>query len=77
MNGLRVIEAEWLDELPHADPRAQRSRRDLVRVNALMGNVRIVAGELARTPGLRSVAEIGAGDGAFMRAVVRDRKSVV
>jgi len=71
MNGVRVIEAEWLDELPHADPRAQHSRRDLVRVNALMGNVRIVAGELARTPGLRSIGEIGAGDGAFMRAVVR------
>src|ERR1043165_8615957 len=71
MSGVRVIEAEWLDELAHSGPRAQRSRRDLVRVNALMGNVRIVARELGRTPGLRSVAEIGAGDGAFMRAVVR------
>ena len=71
MNGTRVIEAEWLDELPHADPRARRSRSDLERVNALMGNVRIVSGELARIPGLRSIAEIGAGDGSFMRAVLR------
>ena len=70
MNAARVIEPEWLDELPHEDPRARRSRRDLARVNALMGNVRIVAGALARLPALASVAEIGAGDGAFMRAVL-------
>jgi hypothetical protein len=71
MAAARVIEPEWLDELPHEDPRARRSRRDLARVNALMGNDRIVAGELARLPALASVAEIGAGDGAFMRAVLR------
>ena len=71
MNCVRVLEPEWLDELPHEDPRARRSRRDLVRVNALMGNVRIVAGELARVPGIASVAEVGAGDGAFLRAVLR------
>jgi hypothetical protein len=71
MGAARVIEAEWLDELPHADARARRSRRDLVRVNALMGNARIVAAELAKLPALRSVAEIGAGDGAFMRAALR------
>jgi hypothetical protein len=69
---VRVLEPEWLDELPHADPRALRSRRDLVRVNALMGNARIVAGELARVEGLRSIAEIGSGDGAFMRSVLRN-----
>ena len=67
----RVLEPEWLDDLPHEDPRALRSRRDLVRVNALMGNVRIVAGELARVETLRSIAEIGSGDGAFMRSVLR------
>ena len=67
----RVIEPEWLDHLPHENPRAQRSRRDLERVNALMGNARIVAGEIARLPRVRSIAEIGAGDGAFMRAVLR------
>jgi hypothetical protein len=67
----RVLEREWLDELPHEDPRALRSRRDLVRVNALMGNARIVARELAQVEGLRSIAEIGSGDGAFMRSVLR------
>jgi hypothetical protein len=69
MHTARVLEPEWLDELPHQDPRAMRSRRDLVRVNSLMGNVAIVSGELASSGTLRSIAEIGAGDGAFMRAV--------
>jgi 2-polyprenyl-3-methyl-5-hydroxy-6-metoxy-1,4-benzoquinol methylase len=64
---LRRVEPEWLDELPSADPRAVRSRGDLRRINALMGNARIVAGELRRasSTGLRTIAEIGAGDGAF------------
>jgi SAM-dependent methyltransferase len=65
MELLRRVEPEWLDELPAEDPRAQRSRRDLVRINALMGNARIVAGELRQALPLR-VAEIGAGDGAFL-----------
>ncbi len=63
MEMTRVVEPEWLDELPAEDPRAVRSRRDLKRVNALMSNARIVAGELP--PDARRVAEIGAGDGAF------------
>jgi hypothetical protein len=71
MTDARVLEPEWLDELPHEDARARRSRRDLVRVNALMGNARIVAKELARVPGLRAIAEIGSGDGAFLRGVLR------
>ena len=66
-----MLEPEWLDVLPHEDPRAVRSRRDLVRVNSLMGNVRIVARELACVKDLRSVVEIGAGDGSFLRAVLR------
>jgi hypothetical protein len=70
MTTARVLEPEWLDELPHEDPRAMRSRRDLVRVNGLMGNVGVVASELSRLGSLRSIAEIGAGDGAFMRAVL-------
>jgi hypothetical protein len=71
MPAARVLEPEWLDELPHTDARAVRSRRDLVRVNALMGNTRIVAGELARLGPVRAVAEIGSGDGAFLRSVMR------
>ena len=69
---LRRVEPEWLDELPADDPRAVRSRADLRRINALMGNARIVAGEIrageirALHPGgVRTIAEIGAGDGHF------------
>jgi len=63
----RRVEPEWLDELPAEDPRARRSRRDLRRVNALMANAGIVARELRRAlpAGAHSIAEIGAGDGAF------------
>jgi hypothetical protein len=69
----RRVEPEWLDVLPSADPRAMRSRRDLVRVNALMTNASIVAdalrGSLPAGPG--TIAEIGAGDGAFALRVAR------
>ncbi len=72
MNIPRTIEPEWLDELPPADPRAMRSRRDLRRINALMTNSTLVARELSRAfPGKppRRIAEIGAGDGHFMLRV--------
>lgn len=74
--GTRRVEPEWLDTLPPLDPRARRSRRDLVRVNALMGHARIVAGELARhlAPGARTIVEVGAGDGAFALALSRTRQ---
>ncbi len=69
MNISRRVEPEWLDELPADDPRALRSRRDLRRINALMMNVAIVAGEFDRLGNDTSpltIAEIGAGDGTFM-----------
>jgi hypothetical protein len=74
--GARRVEPEWLDTLPALDPRALRSRRDLARVNALMGNARLVARELARhlASGPCSLAEIGAGDGAFALALARSRR---
>jgi hypothetical protein len=65
----RLVEPEWLDELPAEDPRALRSRRDLKRVNALMANAGIVAGALPRDA--RRIAEIGAGDGAFALRLVK------
>jgi len=71
MAGERILEPEWLDELPETDPRAIRSRRDLHRVNALMGNARIVARDVAALGRAASIAEIGAGDGRFLLAVTR------
>ena len=39
----RILEPETLDHLAPGDPAAQRSRRDLRRVNAFMGARRILA----------------------------------
>jgi Methyltransferase domain len=72
MNIPRTIEPEWLDELPPADSRAMRSRRDMRRINALMMNGALVARELRRAHPAqppRRIAEIGAGDGIFMLRV--------
>ena len=71
----RSVEPEWLDTLPALDPRASHARRDLELVNALMGNAGIVARALAHhlAPGADSIAEIGAGEGAFLRAVASHR----
>src|SRR6266516_2012618 len=70
----RVIEREWLDDLPADDPRAIHSRRDLRRVNAWMGHARIMAARLrAAFPGRppQSIVEIGAGDGTFLLRLAR------
>jgi len=70
----RRVEPELLDQLPADDPRAQRSRRDLRRVNAWMLQVGIMAAALRRHGGARqprTLLEIGAGDGTFMLRVAR------
>jgi len=67
----RVLEPEWLDELPASDARAAGSRADLRRVNFLMGNARHLARMLAApAPALR-IADLGAGDGRLLLAVAR------
>jgi hypothetical protein len=74
----RVLEPESLDHLAPGDPAAQRSRRDLRRVNAFMGARRILARALVRalpakgTAPLR-IVELGCGDGRLMLEVVRHR----
>jgi hypothetical protein len=62
----RVVAPEILDTLPPGDPRAARARRDLRRINTFMGNVGLLAKELARfqvTGAPLSLVELGAGDG--------------
>ena len=49
----RRIEPELLDELAPENPQAMGSRKDLQRINAWMGNSRIMARQL----GLRMPAE--------------------
>jgi hypothetical protein len=67
----RSVEKEWLDQLPAQDPRAVRSRADLRRVNALMGNARLIARHLGEA---RRIADLGGGDGSLMRSVERKLK---
>ena len=70
----RLVEPEWLDELPASDSRAMRSRRDLRRINALMGNASLVAGSLRRAKGaggIHHLVELGAGDGSFTLSLAR------
>lgn len=69
----RQIEREWLDDLPPADPRAMRARRDLRRVNFWMLQPTIMARLLTRhAPGrTRKLLDLGAGDGSFMLRVAR------
>jgi SAM-dependent methyltransferase len=72
----RQLEPEWLDSLAPSDPRARRARRELGFVNFMMGNARFVAEALAPVvvhppePPAR-IADLGAGDGRFMRDVTR------
>jgi ubiquinone/menaquinone biosynthesis C-methylase UbiE len=70
----RIIEPEWLDELPPGDRRAAGSRRDLRRLNAWMHNHTIMANALqtaanSQTP--RRMVELGAGDGDFLLRVAQ------
>jgi 2-polyprenyl-3-methyl-5-hydroxy-6-metoxy-1,4-benzoquinol methylase len=67
----RAVGAEILDELPPTDARAIRSRRDLRRVNFVMGSCGILSRTLrdalassAHRAPLR-ILELGAGDGSL------------
>lgn len=73
MSLARCVQPEWLDVLDPDDPRASRSRRDLQRVNRVMGNDAILAHALrkARSPGPRLIVELGAGDGTLLLRVMQ------
>lgn len=74
----RRVEAETLDHLREDDPRAIRSRRDLRRINRIMGNLPIVDSllnaSLLRTP--LQIAELGAGDGSLLLRLARSRARI-
>lgn len=68
----RVVQPELLDELPHADPGAIGSRRDLRRINAWMGNAGKVARALSKALAgkvPRRIFDFGAGDGFLLLGV--------
>jgi hypothetical protein len=70
----RRVEPEWLDTLPADNPRAVRSRRDLRRVNAVMLQTGLMTRALMahwRGAPLRTILDLGSGDGTFMLGVAR------
>lgn len=68
----RVLEPEWLDELPPEDPQAMRSRQDLRRLNAIMGNAKLLNQAFRQhRPAPGRIVELGAGDGQFMLSLLR------
>ncbi len=67
----RNVVPEILDSLPSHDPRAERSRRDLHRINVAMGNYRWIARHIkeAVDSGCTDWMELGAGDGPLARVL--------
>ena len=64
---VRLVVPEILDSLPANDPRAQRSRRDLQRVDAFMRNTRWSMGKIRALPDAGgAVVELGAGSGSLV-----------
>jgi len=71
---LRSVEPELLDILPADDPSAQRSRRDLQRVNAWMRQPKILSRILSRVIRRKpsfTVVDLGGGDGRLMLRLAR------
>jgi len=67
----RVLTSEILDVLPPDDPRALRSRRDLVLINAVMCQSVIMANALSAFAAPKLIADLGGGDGRFMLRVAK------
>jgi hypothetical protein len=64
---MRKLTPELLDHLPHDDPGAIRSRRDLRRINIFMGNdAWIIKNIPSDTP---RITEIGSGDGNLLSKI--------
>ena len=70
----RIVEAEWLDNLPAQDPGAVGSRKDLQRLNAWMGSpgrfASLMNRELEPTVPCQ-IADLGGGDGRFFLRAAR------
>ena len=66
---MRVLEAELLDVLPASDARARQSRRDLRKLNFIMGHARHMKRMMAGAT-FSTLIDLGSGDGRFARNVV-------
>ena len=73
----RIVRPEILDELSGTDPRAIRSRRDLQRVNRVMGSCRILTRAMRHVSAAAAqhvpvrILELGAGDGTLALRIAR------
>jgi hypothetical protein len=71
-NGMmRKLTPELLDHLPHDDPGAIRSRRDLRRINRFMGNDAWISSMIPKRA--NHITEIGAGDGHLIFDLAQQR----
>jgi hypothetical protein len=63
----RQLESEILDGLAEDDPAAQKSRRDLARINRIMDSAGLIFSALDKYRLIpRRIIELGAGDGILM-----------
>jgi SAM-dependent methyltransferase len=70
----RKLTRELLDELPPDNPEALRSRKDLRRINTVMGNAAVMAHALNRREIRRQpvrLLELGCGEGFFLLQVAQ------
>jgi len=68
---MRSLQPEILDRLDVDDPRAIRSRRDLQKVNSIMGHARFLARALRGSMAGSLLVELGSGDGTLLLKVAR------
>jgi len=69
----RLVQTEILDSLPTCNVDAIASRRDLVKINHLMGNYRWIRAKIAASLTTKSdhYLEIGAGDGTLGKRLIK------
>ena len=70
----REMVPELLDILAPDDPRAIRSRGDLLRINGMMRQSAIMAKLMADLPAPKILADLGGGDARFMLGIAKRLK---
>jgi hypothetical protein len=70
----RKLTPEILDSIPHDDPGAIQSRRDLSRINRFMGSESWILRNTPENP--KSITEIGSGDGHLLAKLAKAHPGV-
>lgn len=66
---MRKLTPELLDHLPHDDPGAIASRKDLARINLFMGNESWILRQIPKSA--NRITEIGAGEGQLISKIAK------